>query len=177
MFFSYQIPLQSTQGSEVKSKQLSWEGGVACVRVARARAGMPAGAAADAELGVGLMMAYTALRRTRLDLDSSVLTNKWGCAVTSAYNDLYFFDPPALAWNKMTASEIGAPPPRCYFGFASTGSALYVYGGIGTPPGPGMNGSPFPTVSPSKQSCPDQASSQLLSVACTILVNKRKSAF
>ena len=177
MFFSYQIPLQSTQGSEVKSKQLSWEGGVACVRVARARAGMPAGAAADAELGVGLMMAYTALRRTRLDLDSSVLTNKWGCAVTSAYNDLYFFDPPALAWSNMTASEIGAPPPRCFFGFASTGPALYVYGGLGTPPGPGMGGSLFPKVSLSTQSCPDKASSQLLTVACTILVDKRKSAF
>ena len=103
---SYKIPLQSTQGSEVKPKQLSWESGVAYVRVARTSVGADgwgcwrwAWSGSSENDGLHSLTSNTTNSKAELlNLDASLLLNTWGCAFTLAYNNMFFFaDPSALA--------------------------------------------------------------------------------
>jgi hypothetical protein len=51
--------------------------------------------------------------------------------LTGNRNDLFRFDPMALAWTDLTASVLGSlPSPRDGHGFTAAGDALYLFGGI-----------------------------------------------
>ena len=63
-------------------------------------------------------------------------TAMWSIKIISSFdagwrlNDLYKFYPNATAWINLTLNSSGATPtPRAYFGFASTGNDVYVFGG------------------------------------------------